>query len=335
MRMARFISITSFLGALAFAGPAAAQNVAAADALFQRGLADMEAGKYDTACPALAESFRLDPQAGALFTLADCEAQRGHIATAVARYSDFIAFVDRLPPDQQPRQHDRLEDANRQKAALTPQIPTLTLTLPKNAPPGTVVKQDGEELGGPSLGVPLPVDPGEHIVTTLAPGGPVVEVKIQIAKGEKKEVTLEVKPATPAIGSATAVLPAPGTGPSGRRVGAYVAGGLGVAGLVIGGVMGGLTFSKKGSIDANCDASKRCNPEGKAAADTAVGFALVSDIGFGVGIAGLGTAAVLLLTEPAKAVSKSASPPSRAPLNAKLVLSFGPDGALAGLSGDW
>jgi hypothetical protein len=63
-----------------------AQDVATAEALFNRGFADMDAGRYETGCKAIAASQRLDPRAGTLFTLAVCEAQWGKIATAASHY---------------------------------------------------------------------------------------------------------------------------------------------------------------------------------------------------------------------------------------------------------
>jgi hypothetical protein len=39
-----------------------AEDDAAAGVLFDRGLSEMQAGRFDKACPLLAESHRLDPQ---------------------------------------------------------------------------------------------------------------------------------------------------------------------------------------------------------------------------------------------------------------------------------
>src|SRR5262252_4543747 len=86
---------------------ARAQDVAVAEALFNRGLADMQAGKFDTGCPAIGESYRLDPRPGTLFTLAECEAKAGHYATAVARYDDYLSLYSRLSADQQAKQKGR------------------------------------------------------------------------------------------------------------------------------------------------------------------------------------------------------------------------------------
>src|SRR5262249_21134187 len=152
-------------------GPAFAQDSAAAAAQFDRGLADMMAGKYETGCPALAESFALDPKPGALFTLAECEAKWGKIASAVTDYGEDHDLFARSPPRAQAQQRGRDKIANDQKAALTPDVPQLTIVLPQGAPAGAVVKRDGRKLGGPSLGVALPTDPGEHTITLELPSG--------------------------------------------------------------------------------------------------------------------------------------------------------------------
>ncbi len=72
-------------------GVAAAQDISAAKALFEKGVEDLQAGKLDTACPALAgESYRMDPRPGTLFTLADCFDRAGTPASATARYEDYL-----------------------------------------------------------------------------------------------------------------------------------------------------------------------------------------------------------------------------------------------------
>jgi hypothetical protein len=87
---------------------------------------------------------------------------------------------------------------------------------------------------------------------------------------------------------------------SGRRTAAYVAGGIGIAGVVVGSVTGILVLGKKQTVNDNCP-NHDCNDAGYEAATSAQTLGLVSTIGFGVGIAGLATGAVLLLTgsEPA------------------------------------
>lgn len=170
-----------------------AQDVAAAEALFNRGLERMEAGNYEKACPLLAESYRVDPRPGALFTLAECEARRGRIATAYLRYGEYLSLFERLPPDKRARQQGRDQAARQQRAALAPKVPEITLVVPPDVPAGIVVKSDGLEIAKTALGVPLPLEPGEHVVTLQVPGRPAIERRIVVAVGDKKHIMLDDK----------------------------------------------------------------------------------------------------------------------------------------------
>jgi hypothetical protein len=348
----RGFAILWLLGPLAAASPALAQDVDAATTLFNSGLADMEAGRYATGCPALAESQRLDPRAGRLFTLSQCEVQWGRTATAVARLGEYLQLYEGLPPDQKVRQEERRKVAKDQLDTLTPDVPELTLSLPPGAPAGTVVKRDDAVLAGAALGIALRVDPGEHVVSTQAPGGTLWELRITIAKREKKPVVLEVK-AAPTVQARPTAAPAvaapnPGpapqaepplevkAGPSSRRVAVYVVGGVGVAGLVLGGVMAGVAAGKKSTIKAHCGSAIGaptdidCDQTGLDAGNSAKALALVSTIGVAVGLAAVGTAVVLLVTEhkPAKP-----APGARAPWLSPEVLSLGATGATLGAVG--
>jgi hypothetical protein len=350
-----------FVIASAVSLPAAAQDDKRAEALFNQGLADMEAGRYEQGCPALGQGFELDPRAGTLFTLAECEARRGRIATALARNDEYLALFARMTAAQQNSHRDQEKLARARRAELGPQVPELTVLLPPNAPAGTQIRRDGAELAASALGVGLPVDPGEHVLSTQAPGAPPTEIRITLRRGEKKQLTLEVKrppsapAATPPPGTAppaaTPALPSPeqpppspiapapaSQGPGGQRVAAYVVGAVGLAGLVAGGVTGGLAIGKHATIKANCvdrDATTAvCNATGLAAASSSKPLELVSTIGFGVGIAGVGAAVVLLLTAPARPKSAPAQGASRGWIDAG-VLSAGQTGAVLGVRGGW
>jgi hypothetical protein len=349
MQRSKPLFAACFAGTLAAASPALGGAPDRAEILFNRGVEDMEARQFETGCPAIEESYRLDPRPGTLFTLAECEALRGHIATAVARYDEYLGVFAKLSPDKQRKQRDREKTSRAQKAALGPEIPELTLTLPPDAPEGTAVKRDGAELAPASLGAAIPVDPGEHVVTTQAPGGPVTELRVTIGRGDRKTLQLKVKRAkvdapiaapgsddvtTPTSTSTpTPSSPSPER-PSGRRVGAYAVLSLGLAGLAVGGVMGALALGEKSVVTREC-MDKACSPEGKAAADRLKTFGLASTIGFSAGGAGVVVATVLIVTEPSppKASRSIARAPTRW-LRAG-VLSAGPSGTMVGLGGGW
>ena len=92
MLSSRLLVALGFAGALALPNPAAAQDESPAETLFNQGLEAMEAGNYEKGCPAIAESQRLDPRPGTVFTLAECEAKRGRIASVNDKFCAVFQF---------------------------------------------------------------------------------------------------------------------------------------------------------------------------------------------------------------------------------------------------
>jgi hypothetical protein len=282
---------------------ARAQDVGSAETMFDRGVNDMEAGRLDAACPEIAESLRLDPRPGTLFTLAECYAKAGKTASAVARYQDYLEQFAKMTPDQQAKQEDRPQVAQHQIALLAPTIPTLTLRLAPGAPAGTEVKRDGVALGTPSLGVALPVDPGQHTVTVGAPGGPASTQTFALGPAQRKELVLTVAPGGAAtVGSGNVVL-APGEDPrrgTAQRIAGFVIGGVGTAGLAVGAVAGGITLAKRSSAQATCNfTTKQCtDDQGLATVSAAHTMGIVSTVGFVTGGVLLGTGIIVVVTAP-------------------------------------
>ena len=346
----RGVCVLSLLGSLAVTSSAAALDVAAADALFNHGVKEMEAGNYSKGCPLIAESLSVDPQPGTLFALSQCEVKWGRVATAVVRLDEYLQVYDQLTPDQKAQQIGRLKVVKAQREKLAREVPELTLSLPPGAPAGTVVRRDATVVSAAALGLELPVDPGEHLVSTQAPGGERWEQRFTIAAREKKPLMLQVKPAPSGAEVAPVATPTTseqgppaeaGSGPSSRRVATYVVFGAGIAGLAVGGIMGGLALGKKSIIDANCGVGKNpkdptdalfCQPDGLTAAADVKPLGLVSTVGFAVGLAGVGTAIVMILTEPKKAMPAIGARRSRF---SATVLSAGPGGAVVGAQGSW
>lgn len=263
-----------------------------AEVLFNDGVSLMKDKKYDAGCPKIAESQRVEPRPGTLFTLAECLAQQGKLATALARYEEYLRVFSRMSEAEQGKQRGRDAIAKQQRAALKSQIPQLRLTLPKSAPPGTKVVKDDVELGSAALGTWLPVDPGAQIIVVEVPDGGTKETRVDLKAGAKQDVLLELPPA-----AATHPLPPP---PPAKRAESnntlgWVALGIGGAGFITSAVTGILVLGKKSTIDDNCNGSA-CNAEGKSAADSAKTLALISTVGFAVGVVGVGGGTYLLVS---------------------------------------
>jgi hypothetical protein len=189
----------------------------------------------------------------------------------------------------------------------------LTLVLPASAPAGTTVTRNGETLGSAALGLALPVDPGPYEIVVHAPGLPDRQSSVTLELGEQKRLELETgtpkpepnaQPSAPVpvppvnVQAENQAAPAPQSATSsgsGRRTAAYIAGGVGIAGVALGTVTGILVLGKKQTVNDNCP-NHACNDEGYSAVQSGKSLALVSSVGFGVGVAGLVLGGVLLLT---------------------------------------
>jgi hypothetical protein len=315
---------TSWLGALVFAllSPSAAlaqaRDPVAAEALFRDAKRAMGERAFDIACPKFAESHRLDPAPGTLMNWADCEEQRGHLATA---WEAWRASMDMLAAD------DRRQAFSKERAdALEPRLPRIVLRLAPGSPEGTRVQRDKVELGAASLGTPLPVDPGAHLVVVRAPGRAEARYSVTVREGEVKEVALtagaetaggngsSLSPTkTDAKGStrSTASHPDASGSPTRRTLGLAM-GGVGIAGLVAAGVTGAFVIDRAGVVERDCPESQCTTTEGYDAAQTTKTLLVINAISWGVGIVGLGAGMYLFLssgsTPPPKAQSAALSP---------------------------
>ncbi|HEX6275732.1 MAG TPA: hypothetical protein VFZ53_21975, partial [Polyangiaceae bacterium] len=241
--------------------------------------------------------------------LADCEAALGKLASALGHYNEYVGWVSRLGESDRARHAERVALASAQVEALKPRVPTLELALSASAPAGMIVERDGVALQGAALGVALPVDPGEHVIVTRSPGEPEVRTTLRIELGEAKRLELPLQPKAPAppapapapvaepTSRAAELEAAPSDGEAQRTLG-YVAGGVGIAGLVVGAVTGLLVLDRKATVDEEC-VGHICSKDGKRAADSGQTLAAASTIAFGVGVAGLATGVALVLTAPA------------------------------------
>ena len=330
--LVRALFLAAFFGVQGVSLRAGADD---AQALFDRGLKDMLAGRYSSGCNLISESQKLDPRPGTLFTLAECYAKAGKIASALNHYGDFLAMHAALPADEQRSQRERAEISVRERAKLLEIVPRLSVSLPASTPEGTVVMKDGIVLNRDNLNDVMLVDPGEHVFVTQAPGGAPTEHTVTVRRGERKRVELVVSPGTgvaqvtpagpkpppttrprPTPDPSSEIPPIepdtePDQGPhveqgGAQRTTAFVFGGIGIAGLAVGATAGALVLSERPVILEQCDdQTHACQPDGLAASERANTFGMVSTIGFAVGLSALATSAILFITEPRAEVKSS------------------------------
>jgi hypothetical protein len=301
--MRALLPVVSLVGASAWlaVSPVFAQQEggAIAEQLFRDGRSLLEAGKVDEACEKFAASQRVSPAIGTLLNLAICREQQGRSATAWGLFADAEAQALRAgDPGRARIAHDH-------GASLAGQLRKIVIDLPA-APPGVVVKLDGIALPSSALGTEIPVDPGKHDIAVTAPGKKAWErTDVDVGSGPPPRVRVELEDAPPASTGAAAEPPttaSPQESPLGsfsQRWPAWIAFGVGAAGLVTGGVAGGLAFAKASDAKSGCQGSV-CPEAAKGSADSAKSLATVSDIGFAIGAVGALAGAALWLWAPTR-----------------------------------
>jgi hypothetical protein len=161
----------------------------------------------------------------------------------------------------------------------------------ETSPPGAVIAVDGTDVDKMTPAT-LELVAGEHRIAVTGAMGETAEQVVTVTFGGRHSVNIDL-----AGGSAEVVVAEQGTvdevsadsEASGNisRTAAWVAVGVGGAGLVMGGVLGGLALKERKSFD---------DDPTEGGADKGEAMAIFADVGFGIAVAGALTAAVLFAT---------------------------------------
>jgi serine/threonine-protein kinase len=317
-RRAAWIPLAA-LAAASAAAPARAQqsaaDKAAAEALYEQGKQLLRAGKIAEACPKFAASQELDPGVGTLLHLGDCYERLGRVASAWAVFLEAASYA------RSSAQPDREKTAQARAKALEPRLPRLVIDASAAAAPGLEVRRDQKLVADASLGVPIPVDPGSHVIEARAPGRQPHAATIQLAEAESRTLTLPalaalppeappspptaVEPSPPPAHAAWPPAQPPAPAPrraaedpgSSQRTLGLVVGAAGVVGLGVGGYFGARTFSKWNDSREHCQGAI-CDAAGVELAEQARTSGNVSTLAFAIGGAAVATGAVLWLSAP-------------------------------------
>jgi hypothetical protein len=154
---------------------ARAADPAAAQALFDDAKQLVDQRRFAEACPKFAESQRLDPGLGTEFHLADCWQRIGLNASAWALFRQVESEAGATGQEGRARvAHDRASaiESLLSRIQIDPNAAAST--------PGLAITRDGAVVSRELWGVPVPVDPGPHIVAVRAPDKQPWEVRVDI-----------------------------------------------------------------------------------------------------------------------------------------------------------
>jgi hypothetical protein len=297
-------TVASALAALVVleAGAAHAQasssDAAIAQSLFDDGRKLMHQKRYSEACPRLERSYKLDPAAGTLLNVAVCHEMVGKTATAWQEFRDSVAMAKREG------RADRVKFAQKHADALKKRINTLTVNDAGHEP-GLTWKLDGAKVGTESLGISLPIDPGVHTIEAVAPDKLPWKTTVEV-RGEGTTKSLEI----PALAAAPKIAPPPketqppevqvvvapkSHGPSGWVFVTASIGVLGFGAMALGGIEALTAWNDRTAACGIGGDPNACSQAGIDADSRARTWALVSDIGLGVGVAGAITTVIVAI----------------------------------------
>jgi hypothetical protein len=308
--------------------PARAQtsnNAAGAEALYEQARGLMKQGDFAQACPKFKQSYELDAGGGTLLNLAECYEKQGKLASA------WSTFREALVVAQRDGRKERVEYAKKHLADIEPQVPKIIIEVPSEAnEPELTVTLDGAPLGAAAWGVGMPVDAGEHRVTANAPHRAGYEQRVEISIGSR---TLRIPRLSTSAGTAQRIDDDVEKKPvreehdeSGRRTVGWIVGGTGVLALGVGTYFGLNALIKWNERKDGCVAG--CTGAAKTAGDDAKSAALLSNIGFGVGLVAVGVGTYLVLSSGSSAERSGARARSvRAARTFQLLPAVGPTGA--------
>ncbi len=235
-------------------------------------------GNMADACAKYAQSYSLDAQLDALLPLAGCFEQSGKLASAYLAFRDAVEVAQRSGDN-------RAATAEERAKRLRPRLSYLTIeVLQDRRLPALSVERDGFRLGSSAWGVPVPVDPGQHVISASAYGYKPWQTSIHV-QGEGAapyvEVPLLESSDAPAPVSAVSAAPVPpvaappaprsvatpppsraaaGRGLTPPRIAAIAAAGVGVVSLGVGAYFTAKTRSTLDERDGICPSGKDCAP---------------------------------------------------------------------------
>lgn len=287
-------------------GPTAAatpQQKAKAKQKFILGKRAFAAGRYEEALASFRESYGIVPSPNSHLMMVHALSELGR---QVEAYDEALAVsaeaeeAAKANPKYGPTAQAARDEADKIKARVgivTVTVEDVDLTVVG----GSSLTVGGRPIEQDQWGSPITVAPGAVEVVLTTPEGPSTQT-VDVAAGQDARVTIgPPKPEVPTgTGTSSGPIdePVDDGEPVDLTIPAYVAGGVGAAGLIMFGIFGGLTLSEYGDLEEQCP-NNTCAPGQSADGDSGKTYQTVANVSLVVGIVGVATGATLLIVEMA------------------------------------
>jgi hypothetical protein len=293
-----------------------AKDKADAKALAADGRKALKDKRWTDAISALKKADRLDSSLGLAMDLAQAQIGAGKLVEASKTLAAASAGADATPAAKRGR-----EAAKKALGDLQARIPTVKVKVTGAPADKTSVLIDGIEVDGSAE---IPVNPGEHSVGATADGFVSADKDVRCGEGAREQVSLKLVRNRPA--AAVAVEKEKRTG---SRVPGAVVTTIGAAGLAVGGIFGGLAWTKSNDVKSTCNGNLCPQVEaGDISASKTYGN--VSTVAFIAGGVVAATGIVLLIAAPGGGAKSDDAGKS-----ARVAPWIGPGGAGLGAAGSF
>jgi len=316
--------------------------VAAARALAIEGVKLAQDDKCDQAIPKLERAEQLHHGPIVLSQLGECYVQTGRLVEG----AEAMRSVLRTPqPDNATDAMKRAYTVARSTLDSTKgKIAMLTITVEPSTGIDPRVTVDGKDVPDALLGAARPTDPGERQLEASAPGYLATRRKVELEPGEEQTVALSlvIDPAAlrakapdaaeagerasaakaevpePAVQASASVEP---TAASRSRLPAYIAWGVGIAGVGAGIGFGWVAKDQEAVLDKACP-NDVCPRTHRAKLDAARTNGVISTVSLSVGLGAAALGTVLYFLSGADGDSATDAEASLRPGGADLTLRF-------------
>jgi hypothetical protein len=277
---------------------------------FTTGKQAFEAKNYEKAAIELRASLDVVDSPNARLELARALRDGGKLGEAWAEYERVVQGATKLAAKEE-RYKKTADAATSERTEVEAKL-AFVLVAVAHAPAGAVLKVGGTTVPQDRWDDPIVAPAGAvDVVLSDASGKELTRQTVMATVGQKLPVDLDAQPPAPPATPRDvapedkpdyARPPQPDTTPppsssgrAGLRPWAYVAGGLGVAGLATFTVFGLMSNSNYSDLQSSCHPVTACPASKSSELDNGKTYQLVANIGLGVGIVGVAAGATLFV----------------------------------------
>jgi hypothetical protein len=277
---------------------------------FLAGSTAFQAGRFEDARSAFEASYGTVASPNSHLMLARTLAKLGRFGEAHAHFEATVQEAE-AAATHDPKYKEAGETAKGELAELASKVGMIEVrTVPAQA--GGKVRVEGRELDVTAASRPIAVTPGK-VTVELVSGATSEQRVVDVTAGSSAVADFTPPMAQPAPPPPTPVASAEvSTGSTGKRTLAYVAGGVGIAGLLTFAIFGSMNNSTFSDLEDQCP-NRVCPAKLKDDADAGQTYQTVANVGLFVGVIGLATGGVFYYLSTKETPPGTSAQPSKVP----------------------